>query len=69
MVISPPKKKKNLGKLKITPLNFGSAWILHPKILEFKFYSLTFEDFEFYTLYFKFWILPLKLKSVWILLS
>ena len=31
-------------KLQITPLKFGSVWILHHKILNFGFYFLKFED-------------------------
>ena len=30
--------------LQITPLKFGSDWILHPEILKFGFYPLKFSD-------------------------
>jgi len=29
-----------LGKLQITPLKFGSVWVLHPEVSEFGFYPL-----------------------------
>jgi len=51
------------GKLQITPLKFGSDWILQSKVSKFRFYSLKFDDvwilhpnvskFGFYPLYFK----------------
>ena len=30
------------AKLQTTPLEFGDVWILHLKVLEFKFYLLKF---------------------------
>ena len=31
-----------MSKLQITPLKFGSVWILHHKVSEFRFYPLKF---------------------------
>ena len=42
-----------LDKLQIIPLRFGSDWILHSKISEFRFYLLKFGVFGFYTLTFQ----------------
>ena len=42
-----------LGKLKITPLQFGGDWILHFGISKFRIYPLKFRMFEFYTLMFQ----------------
>ena len=33
---------KNKAKLQSTPLTFGGDWILHPNVLEFLFYTITF---------------------------
>ena len=43
---------KYKGKLQITPLKFMGDWILHPKVLEFRFYPLQFGVFGFYILTF-----------------
>ena len=42
-----------MGKLQITPLNFGCVWILYLEISEFGFYPLKFGMFGFYTLTFQ----------------
>ena len=45
--------RKKEGKLHITPLKFRGDWILHPEVLEFRFYPLKFGVFGFYTLTFQ----------------
>ena len=66
---------KFLGELKTTFLKFGSVWILHLEILEFRFYPLNFEsicilhlnvsEFRFYSFRFRsVWISSLKFGSV-----
>ena len=70
-------EKKKIGKLQIKPLKFGCVWILHPEVLEFRFYSLKFGniwilnpnvlEFEFYSIIFGFYtpnfeILNCKIK-------
>ena len=57
------------GKLQITPLNFGGDWILHPEVLEFRFYLLKFGDVWILHLdVLEFGFYPLCFRSFWILL-
>ena len=54
--------------MKITPLEFGGVWILHPEILEFGFYPLKFRSvWSLHIDILKFGINPLKFGCVWIL--
>ena len=66
--------------MQITPLKFESVWILHPKVSEFRFYSLKFwsvwildldvSEFGFYIPKFGgIWILNSQIEGVWILNS